>query len=314
MQIIKRISAILLSVLLGLIFIYSGYTKLEPVIETFEFTFVDLGVANWYTAPIIARLLITLEFVIGLLLVLNYKLKGFTLKATIGLLSFFIVYLSVQIALNGNKGNCGCFGEVHFMTPFQAIIKNIIMIGMALIVYFFYEGWKFKYNALFISTLAVICLTITFIRNPVDYSYTSNNLDEEINYPLELNLLYKPEDTTKVDVPNYELRKGKHVVAFLSLSCPHCRIAAKKFRLIKKNNPEISIYFVLNGDKGIKLKEFLDDTKANNIPYSFCLGKSFVQLASSRLPRIYYLNNGIVEKKVDYFELNQYEIEKWMLK
>jgi hypothetical protein len=71
---------------------------------------------------------------------------------------------------------------------------------------------------------------------------------------------------------------------------------------------------VLNGDKGIKLKDFLDDTKATNIPYSFCLGKSFVQLASSRLPRIYYLNNGIVEKKVDYFELNQYEIEKWLIK
>jgi uncharacterized membrane protein YphA (DoxX/SURF4 family) len=314
MNLIKKIIAILLSIALGLVFIYSGYTKLEPVIETFEFTFVDIGIANWYTAPIIARLLITLEFVIGLLLVLNYKLKSFTLKATIGLLAFFIIYLSIQIALNGNNGNCGCFGEVHYMTPLQAIIKNIIMIGMALVVYYFYEGWKVKYNALLLTTLSAICLTITFIRNPVDYSYTSNNLDEKINYPLELNLLYQPDDTSKVEIPKYELRKGKHVVAFLSLSCPHCRIAAKKFRLIKKNNPEISIYFVLNGDKGIKLKDFLDDTKATNIPYSFCLGKSFVQLASSRLPRIYYLNNGIVEKKVDYFELNQYEIEKWLIK
>lgn len=313
MNLIKKIIAILLSVTLGLIFIYSGYTKLEPVIETFEFTFVDIGIANWYTAPIIARLLITLEFVIGLLLVLNFKLKG-TLKATIGLLVFFIIYLIIQIALNGNNGNCGCFGEVHYMTPLQAIIKNIIMIGMALLVYYFYEGWKTKYNGLFIATLSALCLTVTFIRNPVDYSYTSNNLDEKINYPLELNLLYQPDDTAKVEIPNYELRKGKHVLAFLSLSCPHCRIAAKKFRLIKKNNEKISIYFVLNGDKGIKLKEFLDDTKATNIPYSFCLGKSFVQLASSRLPRIYYLNNGIVEKKVDYFELNQYEIEKWLLK
>ena len=312
MKLVKKIIAILLSIGLGLIFIYSGYTKLEPVIETFEFTFVDIGIANWYTAPIIARLLISLEFVIGFLLLINYKLKTFTLKATIGVLLFFIIYLTIIILTTGNSGNCGCFGEVHFMTPLQAIIKNIIMIVMAIIVYMFYEGWSIRFNKLFISFISLVAITICFIRNPIDYSYTSNNLDEAVNYPLELNLLYQPEDTVKVEKPTLDLRKGKHVVAFMCLSCPHCRIAAKKFRLIKKNNPEISIYFVLNGDKNEKLKNFLDDTKATNIPYSFCLGKTFVQLASARLPRIYYLNNGIVERKVDYFELNQYEIENWM--
>jgi ribosomal protein L21 len=51
------------------------------------------------------------------------------------------------------------------------------------------------------------------------------------------------------------------------------------------------------------------DTKSDNIPNSFCLGKTFIQLASTNLPRIYYLDNGIVVKKVDYFELNQYAIE-----
>jgi hypothetical protein len=103
------------------------------------------------------------------------------------------------------------------------------------------------------------------------------------------------------------------VLAFLSLSCPHCRIAAKKFRLIKKNNPDLSIYFVLNGDKE-KYQTFIDDTKADNIPYSYCNGKTFVQLASTSLPRIYYLDNSIVVKKVDYYELNQYAIEDWVNK
>jgi hypothetical protein len=97
----------------------------------------------------------------------------------------------------------------------------------------------------------------------------------------------------------------------MSLTCGHCRIAAKKFRLIKKNNPALPIYFVLNGDKG-KYKEFIEDTKADNIPSSYCLGKSFIQLASTNLPRIYYLDNGVVIKKVDYFELNQYAIEYWL--
>jgi hypothetical protein len=313
MKWIKIIIGVLISLGLGLIFIYSGYAKLDPVIETFEFTFVDIGIGNWYTAPVIARLLIGLEFFLGFLLIINYNLRNFTFRFTIGLLGFFIIYLAIQIATNGNKGNCGCFGE-HArlaMTPLQAIFKNLIMIVVAAIAFFLFEGWKLKFNKLFLSFIFVSALAVPFIVNPVDYTYSSNNLEEKINYPLELNLLYEPEDTSKVQVPGIDLRNGKHVVAFLSLSCPHCRIAAKKFRLIKKNNPELSIYFILNGDRE-KYAPFIEDTKADNIPYSFCNGKPFIQLASAQLPRIYYLDNGIVVKKVDYYELNQYRIEEWV--
>ena len=310
MKMLKRIIAIILSIIVGSIFIYSGYTKLFPVIETFEFTFVELGIANWYTAPFIARLFLGLEFFVGCLLILNYQLKKITIPITIILLSFFTIYLIIQIFVSGNNGNCGCFGEHLKMTPLQAIIKNAIMFGLLFIVYFIYEGWKIKYNSLLLSFVGVTLILTPFIINPIDYNYTSNNLDEKVNYPLALNLLFQPEDSSKVEIPKVDIRKGNHVVAFLSLKCPHCKIAAKKFRLIKKNNPQISIYFILNGQKS-DYYNFIEETKADNIPYSFCLGKTFVKLASFRLPRIYYLYNGIVFRKVDYLVLNQYEIEAW---
>lgn len=302
---------ILLSALLGLVFIYSGYTKLVPVIETFEFTFVDIGIGNWYTAPVIARLLIGLEFFIGFLLIINYNLKKFTLPLTIGLLAFFCVYLILQIMISGNNGNCGCFGEHLKMTPLQAIIKNVVMIALSVLIYFKWEGWKIRYNKLFYSFFGLSAVMLPFLLNPVDYTYSSNNLDEKVNYPLELDLLYKPEDTSKVEMPKKELRSGKQVLAFLSLKCPHCRIAAKKFRLIHKNNPSLPIYFVLNGNKK-DLKAFYEETKAQDIPASFALGKSFVNLSGTNLPKIYYIDNSIVVKKVDYYELNQYKIEEWI--
>jgi hypothetical protein len=312
MPLFKKIGSILLTTALGLIFLYSGYTKLIPVIETFEFSFVDIGVANWYTAPVIARLLIGLEIFLGILLILHYNLRRFTLPFTAILLVVFIIYLTIQIMVTGNEGNCGCFGEHLKMTPLQAIIKNIVMLAASAAVYFMSTGWKIqRYNGLITSLILAASVTLPFILNPVDYTYSSNNLDEKINYPLELNLLYDPQDTVKVEIPGVDLRKGKHVVAFLSLSCSHCRIAAKKFRLIKKNNPSLPVYFILNGDRS-KYADFIKDTKADNIPSSYCLGKSFVQLASSRLPRIYYLDDGIVVKKVDYYELNQYDIEGWI--
>jgi hypothetical protein len=311
MLLLRRSLAALLSAVLGLLFIYSAYAKLFPIIETFEFTFVEVGIGNWYTAPVMARLLIGLEFFLGLLLVINYNLKRFTLPFTIGLLLFFIAYLLVQIMISGNEGNCGCFGEHIRMTPAQAITKNLLMILMCLVIYLLPAGWKVRRNALVLVLVAAPSLAVPFMVNPIDYRYTSNNLDEKVNYPLELDLLYHPEDPSKVEVPKVELRRGRHVLAFLSLTCRHCRIAAKKMSLIKKSNPEISLYFVLNGDRS-KYLPFVEETGAGNIPYSYCLGKPFVQLATAHLPRIYYLDNGMVVKKVDYFELNQYAVEAWM--
>lgn len=302
---------ITLSILLGLVFIYSGWSKLDPLIETFEFTFVDIGIGNWYTAPIMARVLIGLEFFIGILLIMNYNLRKFTLPITIGLLIFFCIYLVLQIFLAGNQGNCGCFGERLHMTPLQAIIKNVIMIALCFPIMYVWHGWKIKYNKLLMSFLLLTSLTMPFVLNYIDYTYTSNNLGEKVGYPLDMGLLYQPEDTSKVQVPKVDLRTGKHVVAFMSLTCSHCRIAAKKFRLIHKNNPKMPIYFVLNGDKE-KFEEFYKDTKTEGIPASLALGKTFVNLAGTHLPQIYYLDNSYVVKKLDYFELNQYNIEDWL--
>lgn len=307
----KTILAHFLSICLGLVFLFSGWTKLNPIIETFEFTFIDIGIANWYVAPLLARLIIGLEFFVGVLLIAGFKLRKLTLPLSAGILLFFTIYLVLQIAIAGNTGNCGCFGEDYKMTPGMAILKNVIMLVACGLVYWLCIGWSGKNDKLWLSVVGVTAALLPFIINPVEYTYSSNNLNESVNYTLDTKLLYEPSHPEKVEVPQVDFRTGKHVVAFLSLTCPHCRIAAKKFYLIKKNNPKLPIFFVLNGDRSA-YQEFVDDTKATNIPYSFCLGESFINLAGVNLPRIYYLENGVVTKKVDYFELNQYRIEEWV--
>lgn len=313
MQHFKKIFLSCLSVFLGIVFIYSGYTKIYPVIETFEYTFVDIGVANWYTAPVIARLMIGLELILGVLLVMNYNLKRFTIPFTVGLLFFFIIYLCIQIALNGNTGNCGCFGEQIYMSPLKAIIKNVILIIVAIPVYFFHDGWKISKNKLFLLGVSLFVLPLPFIFNAIDYTYSSNNLDEEVNYKLDLDMAYNFNDTTKVRPIKKELRTGKHVIAFFSLTCPHCRIAAKKLKVMYKKNEKLPIYMFLNGDDS-NLKGFLDDTHTQNIPYSKLNGPAFIKLGGLTLPKIYYVENGIVIKKVNYFDLDQNEIEEWLSK
>ena len=296
---------------MGLVFVYSGYTKLSPI-EPFEFTFVDLGVASWKTAPIIARLLIGLEFLIGLLLIFGLYIKRFTLKIMIFLLVMFTVYLIVILIKDGNNGNCGCFGNALAMTPLQAIIKNLIMIGFGVILYKFYEGFNFKkFGPWLFSIFTLSSLAMPHVLNYVDFDYSESYLVPKENFfKLELDSLYKD---AKVNVPPSDLKEGKKILAFMSMSCPHCRIAAKKLRLMKEKNPALPVYFILNGDDD-KIKPFFEDTKANNIKFCILNGKNFVYLAGLNMPTLYLVNNSIVENRVNYLELDQHEIEKWLKK
>lgn len=308
---IFKIIFFIISSLMGLVFIYSGYTKLYPI-EPFEFTFVDLGIAGWKSAPFIARFMIGLEFLIGFLLIFGLYIKRITIKLTIGSLIMFSVYLIFIMLSEGNNGNCGCFGTAIVMTPLQALIKNAIMLVISLVILKFYEGLDYgKIGKYVFGTLIIIAFALPHILNYVDFNYSEAYLTKkEDSFKLELDSVYK---NATIRTPPKTLSTGKHIIAFMSMSCPHCRIAAKKLRLIKEQNPNISIYLVLNGDK-VKIRPFFEDTKAQNIDYCILNGRSFVYLAGLDMPAIFLVNNSVVENWVNYMELDQIEIENWLAK
>lgn len=306
-----KILLFILSSFLGLIFLYSGYTKLYPI-EPFEYTFVDLGVANWRIAPFIARFMIGLEFLIGFLLIFGIYIKRFTIKLTIASLILFTIYLIFIIATAGNNGNCGCFGTALSMTPLQAIIKNVVMLAFSFVLYKFYDGFNFNKAGKWLFGLCFLsAFALPHILNYVDLSYSEAYLiKKEDHFKLELDSVYKD---AKIHTPPKTLSKGKHIIAFMSMTCSHCRTAAKKLRIMKERNPNISMYLILNGDYK-KIQPFFEDTKARNIDYCVLNGRNFVYLAGLDLPVIYMVNNSIVENYIDYMLLDQTEIEKWLEK
>ena len=99
---LKNILLGLLCALMGAVLIFSGYTKLYPI-EPFEYNIVDLGFINWQVEPFIARILIALEFFIGILLMLNVNLRKLAYKLGISLLIIFCIYLVLLIFFSGNK-------------------------------------------------------------------------------------------------------------------------------------------------------------------------------------------------------------------
>ena len=242
----------------------------------------------------------------------NLNLRKITYKLAIWTLVIFCVYLILLIALVGNKGNCGCFGDTIKMTPLQALIKNIMMLTIFFILHKFHEGWEIpKKLSLLTTFIFTAVLVFPFVRNPIELNYSAAYLNKDTqNFKLELDSLY---NNATLNIPPKTLSEGKHVVAFMSMTCPHCRIAAKKMRIIQERNPQLPMYIVLNG-KDEKLKPFYDDTHAEKIPHCILNGRNFVFLAGLDMPRIFLINNEIIEFDINYIDLDQSEIEKWLQK
>ena len=162
------------------------------------------------------------------------------------------------------------------------------MLVVFFILYKYHEGWQLNQKFRFLIILPLLgCFADPFIENPValDYSEAYLNKSDE-NFKLELDSLYK---SATLKIPPRTLSQGKHIIAFMSLTCPHCRIAAKKMRIMHERNSDIPFYFVLNGDDN-KLKLFFDDTHTDSIPYCKLNGRNFIYLAGLSMPRIYLVN------------------------
>ena len=320
----KKLLIFFLNIVIGLVYLYSAYSKLYPI-EPFEFTFVDLGLANWQTAPFIARFVIGVEFFLGVLFVLQIKTKWAS-RISIGMLFAFSIYLIGIILKRGNDGNCGCFRNAIQLTPAMGILKNIVLLLLNLFTLFFpslidYSKIQQKFTTDWLRkgfenylAILVLCIALLLphILNYVDLDYSEAYLTSpEQQFSLELDSLYS---NAKINSPPPQLKSGKHLLAFMSLTCPHCRIAAKKMRIMKERNPTLNFYFILNGDDD-KIEPFFKDTGARNISWCMLLGKNFILLSrGTNMPAIYLVNNGKVEARLNYQTLDQSEIENWFKK
>lgn len=302
-----KIVLYILSAFIGLVFILSGFTKLFPV-EPFEYTFLDFGF-NWYIAPFVSRWIIGLEFLIGLAFLLSYNYRKWNYYLSISILIVFCLYLVFNILIKDNKGNCGCFGTLIEMTPFQALIKNALLLISILILYKYHLGWnQFKYNKFILYIFFIAVVSVPFILNPIKLNYSEVYLNRgKQNLIIPLDTLY---NNASLKIPPRSLSKGKQIIAFLSLKCKHCKIAAKRLQLFYHRHPEVPIYLVFNG-KEQDIPKFINEVNLDNIPYTLLNGKGFVFLAGVNLPVIYLMNDSKFDFFIDYLNFDEKEVVNW---
>lgn len=300
-----RVLLILLSVLTGAVFIYSAYTKVQPI-QPFEYTMVEFIHIPWFIAALAARFFVGLEFGLGFLIAFHIYGKGkWVLNFALLTLIIFSIYLIFLWMNVGNNVNCGCFGDAIWMTPSASLIKNGIILIIIYLIKKYNNGWNVSFLHKATLTLLSVAVALPFIL----YSIPSQEPSwlRKDRYQTDLSFLYA---TGKPDAPKVDLAKGKHVIAFLSKNCAHCRIAAYKMHLMKQANPALPFYMVIGGES--ELDDFWKATKAQNIPYTRLDKDNFLNYTGGMFPLIILVNDGWVEAKADYNTLSQPTLEAWL--
>lgn len=301
MSIIKRVLLILLSVATGGLFLYSAYTKAFPI-YTFETTMVEYLHFPWIVSAIAARAFVGIEAGMGILIAANiYGARKWVLQCAFWLLIVFNVYLIYLWVIFGNNVNCGCFGDAVWMNPSTSLIKNVLILAAIGVLLKFNKGIKGLWPGIAIGTVSATMLIMPFILFAISFD-TPGKLD--------LGPMYI---SGKAQVPSVDLRKGKHVIAFVSPSCSHCRNAALKMHEMRKKNPNLPFFMIIGGTES-DLTDFWKESKAQDVPYVRMERDLFLKYTGGVFPVILWVNDGKVETRVSYRDMNAQAIENWSKK
>ena len=270
MKIVSKI----LQLLLGITFLFSAYTKAVGP-GFFEITLMDQGIApDRIIASYLARFFIGLEFALGFLMLLPFYVKRL-MQFTFFLLGGFTLHL-IYLWSIGDTDNCGCFGEMISMTPEQSIIKNMIMLAIAFVVFRKAQTKKIK-----------IIIPIVFSAATIISMWIILPIPNHKEFPFESFTHF--ETRGRVD-----LSSGENLVAIFNLDCEHCQQAATELGELKRNQENFPELYVLYFQEGSTTVEDFESITQSSFPYDLIEVNTFFDLIGDSPPRVYYLKDGKV--------------------
>ena len=156
-------------ILVGGLFVFSGLVKLNDPVGTaikleeyFEVFAVDFAPFFSAFVPLALGLsvfLSVLEVALGIAVLINYRMR-ITTWVLLGLIIFF-TFLTFYSAYFNKVTDCGCFGDFIKLTPWESFTKDIILLGLIVILFInrrqFNEVFSLKTSHLTVAASAIIC-------------------------------------------------------------------------------------------------------------------------------------------------------------
>ncbi|MBX2946568.1 MAG: DoxX family protein [Cyclobacteriaceae bacterium] len=134
----------------GGLFIFSGLIKLNDPVGTeikleeyFEVFATDFGSFFQVFIPYalhIGLVLVVLEIVLGVAVLINYRMQLTT--TVLLLLIIFFTFLTGYSAILNKVTDCGCFGDAIKLTPWQSFYKDLILIVFILHLFWYRKSYE----------------------------------------------------------------------------------------------------------------------------------------------------------------------------
>ena len=184
-------------IFVGAMFVFSGFVKLvDPIGSQYKFeeyfgeSVLNLEFLIPYALPF-SIVLIIVEIMLGVSLLLGYKPKS-TIWSLLGITTLFL-FLTWYSAYYNKVTDCGCFGDAIKLTPWETFWKNVILIGLILLLLIRVQNVKEifpkKLNA-FLILVALVSFSYTtyYVLNHlpiIDFrAYAvGKNIKEGMKYP-----------------------------------------------------------------------------------------------------------------------------------
>lgn len=175
---IKHALLLLIRLIVGGLFIFSGLIKVNDPVGTsikfeeyFDVFSFDIAPFFAYLKDVslpLAVILVVLEVALGVMLILGVRLR--LTVVLLSLMILFFTFLTFYSAYFNKVTDCGCFGDAIKLTPWESFYKDIFLLVLIAILFFFRQDLRDTRSpwlngfAVFSLVLSLV-LAIVAIRN-----------------------------------------------------------------------------------------------------------------------------------------------------
>lgn len=291
-------------VLIGLVFITSAVLKLISV-DAFE---IYIFSHQWFSlsvSSILARTIISVEALLGLLLIVRWEFKTLRWIAAFILLSFSLLLL--WKIMQHDTENCQCFGSALPMTPATSLWKNVVL-GLGLFFIWKTPNSNWKYQASYALFVGVFALATPSIASPPDFLMQYPTMPENTMTEAGKRLFADP-DAAAV-IPN----QGNYVVCMFSVDCHYCKQAAEKMDILAKRHHFESQVRIIFAGETMLIPTFQRETHTTQYTYTWMPMRRFFGIAGPSVPSIYLVENGQVKQHFHFRNIDENTLAQFFSK
>ncbi len=291
-----KITIHILRILLGLFFLLSAIFKLISIDE-FEIYVFSHGLLSFDLSSFMARLLIGIEFFIGIMLIINLYFRQIWI-ISLTMHSAFTIYLAF-LTISGSTENCHCFGEIFKLSPVESMMKNGIFL-LLLVAIRKGKNNQLKRQSLILSLILTFSIALPNIISPPDFAYSdfgiaTSTIDKNKLDSLILN-------NTKFPI---KFDNGKKVLCFYSPKCKFCKLAEQKMStIIHRNRLDTSFFKNIFFGKQSSLDDFYHPDGIR-FEHTFIKSRDFMIITGGEMPIILLVDHKKIIHTFDYRSIDE---------